>query len=55
MLPILLGILGVFLALFALHTYQDHQVFHAIVNIEAQRQGKIPNPQPAPKPEEPAK
>lgn len=35
---LLFGILGVGLSVLAQHLYQDHQMLHALIQIEAQRQ-----------------
>jgi hypothetical protein len=37
-LALVFGILGVVVALAGVHLYQDHQMLHALINIEAQRQ-----------------
>ena len=50
LLPALVGflgaLLGVLLTLAAVHLYQDHQLLHALANIEAQRQQAAQKPVP---------
>jgi hypothetical protein len=44
LVSLLFGVIGVVLALFAVHVYNDHQILHALLNNEIQRQKQNASP-----------